>query len=129
MFIETFPKHSIIWYKINMETPKITITDNAAVQIARLIALEDVSGVLRLRISVSGGGCSGFQYHFTLDNAQTPDDQIFLKNDTAVIIDEISLSLLSESVVDYVEDLTSAQFVIKNPNATASCGCGNSFSI
>lgn len=129
MFIETFPKHSIIWYKTNMETPKITITDNAAVQIARLIALEDVSEALRLRISVSGGGCSGFQYHFTLDNAQTPDDQIFLKNDTAVIIDEISLSLLSESVVDYVEDLTSAQFVIKNPNATASCGCGNSFSV
>lgn len=112
-----------------METQKIIITENAAAQIARLIALEDVSETLRLRISVSGGGCSGFQYHFTLDNAQTPDDQIFLKNDTAVIIDEISLGLLTESVVDYVEDLTSAQFVIKNPNATASCGCGNSFSI
>ena len=112
-----------------METQKITITDNAAAQIAKLIALEGTSGLLRLRISVSGGGCSGFQYHFTLDDAQTADDQIFLKDDIAVIIDEISLSLLSESVVDYVEDLTSAQFVIKNPNATASCGCGNSFSV
>jgi len=112
-----------------MNAEKITITDNAAQQIARLVALESASQTLRLRISVSGGGCSGFQYHFTLDDAQTPDDRVFLKNDIAVIIDEISLGLLAEAVVDYVEDLTSAQFVIKNPNATASCGCGNSFSI
>jgi iron-sulfur cluster insertion protein len=112
-----------------MKTENITITDSAALQIAHLISLENAPQTLRLRISVSGGGCSGFQYHFTLDDAQTPDDQIFLKNDMAVIIDEISLGLLAEAVVDYVEDLTSAQFVIKNPNATASCGCGNSFSI
>lgn len=112
-----------------MNAENITITDNAAQQVARLIALEGASETLRLRISVSGGGCSGFQYHFTLDDAQTPDDQIFLKNDIAVIIDEISLGLLAEAVIDYVEDLTSAQFVIKNPNATASCGCGNSFSL
>lgn len=112
-----------------MENSNITITDSAAKQVAHLIALEGVLEALRLRISVSGGGCSGFQYHFTLDNAQTPDDQIFLKNDIAVIIDEMSLGLLEEAVVDYVEDLTSAQFVIKNPNATASCGCGNSFSL
>jgi iron-sulfur cluster insertion protein len=112
-----------------MNAGNITITDNAARQVAHLVALEGVSGGLRLRISVTGGGCSGFQYHFTLDDAQTPDDRIFLKNDIAVIIDEISLGLLAEAVVDYVEDLTSAQFVIKNPNATASCGCGNSFSV
>ncbi len=112
-----------------MNAENITITDNAAQQVARLIALEGASETLRLRISVRGGGCSGFQYHFTLDDAQTPDDQIFLKNDIAVIIDEISLGLLAEAVIDYVEDLTSAQFVIKNPNATASCGCGNSFSL
>ena len=112
-----------------MTTPNITITDSAAKQVAHLITLEGVSEVLRLRISVSGGGCSGFQYHFTLDDAQTADDQIFLKDDIAVIIDEISLGLLAEAIVDYVEDLTSAQFVIKNPNATASCGCGNSFSV
>lgn len=113
-----------------MNAENITITDNAAQQVARLIALEGAaSETLRLRISVSGGGCSGFQYHFTLDDAQTSDDHIFLKNDIAVIIDEVSLGLLAEAVVDYVEDLTSAQFVIKNPNATASCGCGNSFSL
>jgi iron-sulfur cluster insertion protein len=112
-----------------MNIQNITITDSAAQQISHLISLEGASETLRLRISVSGGGCSGFQYHFTLDDAQTLDDNIFLKNDIAVIVDEISLGLLSEAVVDYVEDLTSAQFVIKNPNATASCGCGNSFSL
>ena len=112
-----------------MTTPNVTITDSAAQQVAHLIALEDASGLLRLRISVSGGGCSGFQYHFTLDDAQTPDDQIFEKNDIAVIVDAISLGLLSDAIIDYTQDLTSAQFVIKNPNATASCGCGNSFSL
>ncbi|MBX9805584.1 MAG: iron-sulfur cluster insertion protein ErpA [Alphaproteobacteria bacterium] len=112
-----------------MITPNITITESAAQQVAHLIALEEASGPLRLRISVSGGGCSGFQYHFSLDDAQTMDDQLFLKDGIEVIIDEISLGLLSDAVIDYTQDLTSAQFVIKNPNATASCGCGNSFSI
>ncbi len=112
-----------------MTTPNVTITDSAAQQVAQLIALEGASGLLRLRISVSGGGCSGFQYHFTLDDAQTPDDQVFEKEGIAVIIDAISLGLLSDAIIDYTKDLTSAQFVIKNPNATASCGCGNSFSL
>ena len=117
--------------------PNIVITDSAANRAAHLISqeasLEASQGSsmlpLRLRISVSGGGCSGFQYNFTLDDAQTPDDQLFEKNGIAVIIDEVSLGLMSDAVIDYVEDLTSAQFVIKNPNATASCGCGNSFTI
>ena len=108
----------------------IAITDNAAQQVTRLICLEEkVSGPLRLRIAVSSGGCSGFQYHFTLDDAQTPDDQIFEKNGIAVIIDSASLDLLSDAMIDYTQDLTSSQFVIKNPNASASCGCGNSFSV
>lgn len=112
-----------------MTIPNITITESAAQQVAHLISLEEASGRLRLRISVSGGGCSGFQYHFSLDDAQTSDDQLFQKDGIEVIIDEISLGLLSDAVIDYTQDLTSAQFVIKNPNATASCGCGNSFSI
>ncbi len=112
-----------------MTIPTVIISDSAAQQVAHLIALEDATGLLRLRISVSGGGCSGFQYHFTLDDAQTPDDHLFEKNNIAIIIDAVSLGLLSDALIDYVEDLTSAQFVIKNPNATASCGCGNSFSI
>lgn len=113
-----------------MTTQNITITDRAARQVAHLISLEShTSSSLFLRISVSGGGCSGFQYHFSLDDAQTPDDQMFEKNGISVVIDSISLGLLSDAIVDYVEDLTSSQFVIKNPNATASCGCGNSFSL
>ena len=116
-----------------MTIPNIIITDSAASRTAYLISQETSQGSLvlplRLRISVSGGGCSGFQYHFILDDIQTPDDQLFEKNGVAIIIDEISLGLMSDAIIDYVEDLTSAQFVIKNPNATASCGCGNSFSI
>lgn len=108
----------------------IVITEMAARQVAHLITLEEnEAGSQRLRISVNGGGCSGFQYHFALDATQAPDDQIFEKNGIAVIIDSISLELLSDAVIDYTQDLTSSQFVIKNPNATASCGCGNSFSV
>jgi iron-sulfur cluster insertion protein len=116
-----------------MTIPNIIITDSAASRVAHLISQEvsqgSVHSPLRLRISVSGGGCSGFQYHFILDDAQTPGDQLFEKNGIAVVIDEVSLDLMSDAIIDYIEDLTSAQFVIKNPNATASCGCGNSFSI
>jgi iron-sulfur cluster insertion protein len=112
-----------------MTTPNIQITDNAAQQVAHLIAQEQTNSPLSLRISVSGGGCSGFQYHFTLDDSKTPDDLIFDKNGIEVVIDALSLSLLSDAVIDYTQDLTSSQFVIKNPNATASCGCGNSFSL
>lgn len=112
-----------------MITPNITITQSAAQQVAHLIGLEDANAPLRLRISVSGGGCSGFQYHFTLDDAQSPDDKVFVQDNIGVIIDAVSLALLSDSVIDYTQDLTSSQFVIKNPNATASCGCGNSFSV
>jgi len=113
-----------------MTVPTIVITDNTAQQVAHLISLEEkTENPLRLRVSVSGGGCSGFQYHFTLDDAQTPDDHLFEKEGIAVIIDAISLGLLSDAIIDYAQDLTSARFVIKNPNATASCGCGNSFSL
>ncbi len=108
---------------------QLTITDSAAARISTLIQTENSSGILRLRIRVSGGGCSGFQYGFVLDDALLPDDLVFGKDDVSVIIDEISLGLLDGSQVDYVEDLSSASFVIKNPNAASSCGCGNSFSL
>jgi iron-sulfur cluster insertion protein len=112
-----------------MTAPNIAITDSASSRIAALVSAEKSELPLKLRISVSGGGCSGFQYHFILDDAVLEDDVIFEKNNTAVIIDSISLGLLSDAVINYVEDLTSAQFVIENPNATSSCGCGNSFSM
>lgn len=112
-----------------MTLPTIQITDAAASQVANLIKQENEESALSLRISVTGGGCSGFQYNFTLDDAKTPDDHIFEKNGIEVVVDAVSLSLLSDAIIDYTEDLTSSQFVIKNPNATSSCGCGNSFTI
>lgn len=102
----------------------ITITPEAQTHIQSLIR-EEGNPDLRLRLAVSGGGCSGFQYHFSLDGETTPDDQIF----ECVVIDEVSLSLVDGAIVDYVEDLMGASFVIRNPNATTSCGCGNSFAI
>jgi len=113
-----------------MTVPNITITDKAAQQVAHLVFLEGKTDKpLSLRISVNGGGCSGFQYHFTLDDTQTPDDQIFEKNGVVVVVDSVSLALLSDATIDYIQDLTSSRFIITNPNATASCGCGNSFSV
>jgi len=110
-------------------THHFSITDNAAKRIIVLLNAEPEKENLRLRISISGGGCSGFQYHFTLDNQKIEDDIIFVHNGAEVIVDETSLGLLDGSVLDYIEDMVSATFVIKNPNAAASCGCGNSFSV
>lgn len=110
-------------------THQFSITDNAAKRILALLSIEPDKDNLRLRISISGGGCSGFQYHFTLDNQKLDDDVVFIHNAAEVIVDETSLGLLQGSVLDYVEDMVASTFVIKNPNAAASCGCGNSFSI
>ena len=85
---------------------------------------------MRFRVSVKGGGCSGFQYDFALDAEPVPaEDTIINKNGAEIVIDETSLGILQGSVLDYTEDLASAGFSIKNPNATAKCGCGNSFSV
>jgi iron-sulfur cluster insertion protein len=106
----------------------ITISDNAAKRIAFLVEQEH-DNTLMLRVSVLGGGCSGFQYSFLMDDSKLEDDQIFDKDDAKVVIDQTSLQLLNGSQIDYVEDLSASSFVIKNPNAASSCGCGNSFSI
>ena len=82
-----------------------------------------------LRVSVSGGGCSGFQYGFDLVSEQTDDDLALEKDGVTVLVDSISLMYLSGSEIDFVDDLMGASFQIRNPNATASCGCGTSFSI
>lgn len=110
-------------------THQFSITDSAAERILILLNAEANRDNLRLRINIYGGGCSGFQYHFTLDNQKLDDDIIFAHNGAEVIVDETSLGLLEGSVLDYVEDMVASAFVIKNPNAAASCGCGNSFSI
>jgi iron-sulfur cluster insertion protein len=107
---------------------RITVTDSAARRIAVLKEQEDAGGTF-LRIAVSGGGCSGFQYGLSFDDKQNPDDVVFAQGGVAVIVDDVSLDLLNGSEIDFVEDLMGASFQIRNPNAASSCGCGNSFSI
>ncbi len=104
------------------------VTENAARRISYLITQEEDRDV-RMRVAVLGGGCSGFQYKFDFDAAKNPDDAIFVQGDVEVVVDITSLELVKGSVLDYAETLGSAAFVIKNPNATASCGCGNSFAV
>lgn len=104
------------------------ITDSAAKRVAFLVSREDKPGV-RLRLTVSGGGCSGFQYGFTFDDAVNGDDVVFSHNGTQVVTDDCSLDLLNGAVLDYVEDLMGASFQVKNPNAKSSCGCGSSFGV
>lgn len=106
----------------------ITISDNAAKRIAFLVDQEQDPSFM-LRVSVLGGGCSGFQYSFLMDDSKLEDDQVFDKDNAKVVIDQTSLQLLNGSQIDYIEDLSASSFVIKNPNAASSCGCGNSFSI
>ena len=106
----------------------VTVTDNAARRIAFLIAQESGEGLF-LRITVSGGGCSGFQYGFNFDDEIKPDDRIFEHAGIKVVVDEMSLELIGGAEIDFVEDLIGASFQIRNPNATASCGCGSSFSV
>lgn len=107
---------------------KVTISKSAAKRIAALIASEAEAGYM-LRIAVTGGGCSGFQYNFTFDNVTNDDDAVVEQNGAKVVIDEISREYLAGAEVDFIEDLIGAAFAIHNPNATASCGCGNSFSV
>jgi iron-sulfur cluster insertion protein len=106
----------------------ITVTESAAKRIAFLREQEQV-GDANLRIAVSGGGCSGFQYGLSFDDQTNPDDRVFERDGVAVVVDEVSLDLLAGAEVDFVEDLMGASFRINNPNAASSCGCGNSFSI
>ena len=107
---------------------QIVITDSAARRIAALKAQEE-AGDAFLRIAVSGGGCSGFQYGLTFDEETNPDDLVFEHGGVRVVVDEVSLDLLNGAEIDFVEDLMGASFQVKNPNAASSCGCGNSFSI
>jgi iron-sulfur cluster insertion protein len=107
---------------------QIIITDSAARRIAALKAQEEAGNAF-LRIAVSGGGCSGFQYGMTFDEETNPDDVVFEHGGVRVVVDDVSLDLLNGAEVDFVEDLMGASFQIRNPNAASSCGCGNSFSI
>lgn len=109
-----------------LATP-ITLTARAARQIARIIEGEGEGTMLR--VAVQGGGCSGFQYGFTLDDARQDDDLVLEKDGVTVLIDAVSVGYLAGSEIDYTDDLIGSAFKISNPNATSSCGCGTSFSV
>jgi iron-sulfur cluster assembly accessory protein len=105
----------------------ITLTDRAADRIRQIIAADP--GKRHFRVSVLGGGCSGFQYDFALDDSRNDDDLAVEKNGVTVVVDQTSLPYMEGAEIDYVDDLIGASFKIRNPQATASCGCGTSFSI
>ncbi len=105
----------------------LVFTDSAAEKVRQLIE-EEGNAELKLRVFVQGGGCSGFQYGFTFDEETGDDDTVMQKNGVTLLIDAMSYQYLVGAEIDYKEDIEGAQFVIKNPNATTTCGCGSSFS-
>ena len=111
---------------VEMPAP-LVFTDAAAAKVKNLIE-EEGNTDLKLRVFVQGGGCSGFQYGFTFDEMVNEDDATMEKNGVTLLIDSMSYQYLVGAEIDYKEDLEGAQFVIKNPNATTTCGCGSSFS-
>ena len=107
---------------------RIVISESAARRVAFLKTQEDAADAF-LRIAVSGGGCSGFQYGFSFDESRQDGDVVFERDGVQVVVDDVSLDLLNGAEIDFVEDMMGASFQIKNPNAASSCGCGNSFSV
>lgn len=108
-------------------TPLI-FTDSAAAKVKDLLT-EEGNPELKLRVFVQGGGCSGFQYGFTFDEAVNDDDTVLDKEGVQLLVDPMSFQYLVGAEIDYKEDLEGAQFVIRNPNASTTCGCGSSFSV
>jgi iron-sulfur cluster insertion protein len=105
----------------------LVFTDNAAAKVKQLID-EEGNTDLKLRVFVSGGGCSGFQYGFTFDEVTNDDDTVMQKDGVTLLIDAMSYQYLVGAEIDYTQGVEGEQFVIKNPNATTTCGCGSSFS-
>lgn len=106
----------------------LTISPAAASRLKTLVEAEKDPNLM-LRVTVSGGGCSGYQYGFSFDDKATPDDLVFERDGMKVVTDEASMGLLAGSEVHYVDDLVGAYFQVRNPNAASSCGCGTSFSV
>ena len=109
------------------ETAQVTLSDSAARRIREIVSAETDKSALR--ISVEGGGCSGFSYKFDLADQAADDDIILEKDEARVLIDQMSLIYMAGSEIDFVDDLMGQSFQIRNPNAVASCGCGTSFSV
>lgn len=106
----------------------VSLTASAAKRVKELKAQGNLPQAF-LRLAVSGGGCSGFQYGFSFDETLQPDDRAFERDGVTLVVDETSLDLVKGAEVDFVEDMMGASFQVKNPNAASSCGCGNSFSV
>ncbi|MEQ8479058.1 MAG: iron-sulfur cluster insertion protein ErpA [Hoeflea sp.] len=109
------------------ETASVTLSESAARRIREIVSAED--GKSALRVSVEGGGCSGFSYKFDLDDEPGDDDIVLERDEARVLIDQVSLVYMAGSEIDFVDNLMGQAFQIRNPNAVASCGCGTSFSI
>ncbi|MGI9353956.1 MAG: iron-sulfur cluster insertion protein ErpA [Rhizobiaceae bacterium] len=112
---------------INVPQGEVAVSTAAARRVAKILASEP--DMKALRVSVEGGGCSGFSYKFDLTDSAQHDDLVLEEEGAQVVIDPISLMYMGGSLIDFVDDLMGQSFQIKNPNATASCGCGTSFSI
>jgi iron-sulfur cluster assembly accessory protein len=111
-----------------LASPQVVLTDRAAKRVSRILAKEPEGTVLR--ISVAGGGCSGFQYEYNLvQEKPVEDDTVLTKGDAVVLIDSMSLEFMGGAEIDFVDDLIGQSFQIKNPNVVASCGCGTSFAV
>jgi len=105
----------------------VTISETAANRIRQILADETAGSMLR--ISVMGGGCSGFQYSFAIDDQKMEDDLVFERDDVTILIDPMSIGYMAGAEIDWVDDLVGSSFRINNPNATAACGCGTSFAV
>lgn len=114
---------------ITTELPELLVFSDSAANKVRELIDEEGNPDLKLRVFVSGGGCSGFQYGFTFDEEVAEDDTALEKNGVTLLIDSMSYQYLSGAEIDYTEGLEGSQFVIKNPNATTTCGCGSSFAV
>lgn len=106
----------------------LVFTDRAAAKVKNLVE-EEGNDALKLRVFVTGGGCAGFQYGFTFDELVAEDDAVIQNGDVALVVDSLSYQYLANGVVDYVEGLEGSRFVVENPNAETTCGCGSSFSV
>jgi len=111
---------------IELASP-VTVSARAAKRIAEILRSEPQP--VMLRVAVTGGGCSGFQYNFALDDSRLEEDLVIERDGAVVLIDPVSLDFLKGAEIDFVDDLIGASFKVNNPNATSSCGCGTSFSV
>lgn len=114
--------------KTGNPAPGVTLSERAVRRIAELRRKEANEGLM-LRVAVLGGGCAGFQYSFSFDDTRNDDDTVIEKDGAIALIDEVSMGLLAGAEIDYAEEMIGSSFTLRNPNATSSCGCGNSFAV